>query len=456
MKQPLLLITFCCFSLLANAAPRISNVKGSTENNATLVINGQGFGSHASINNVWFLGGKNGWIENSAVGTDPVTAPGTIRIYGSQGKLDRVTDKDKWSGSKSINLEVNPSNPSSNGAWASTWAYHYQPGFRKIFVSFWYKFQMVRFPSPGKSDPQHKFIGITRSGYDQCPQGADPLRSTNLWYWGYNINESMNFTHTPHIENFAWVGCPVPAGLDGPFTWYAFDYVFYNVRGIGYSYPPHGAAGMKSLAPYRETMRGAIDTTGLAARYNFDFGRWNRIDVTYDLGTRGNFDGRLKIRVLKPDGPYAGQQTGIDAEKILFYSDKPSATLPGGCSRCKPDLRDAFVWYNLFDRTSGGGGDQIVNNFIDDPYAQVETEARVEIGNNPDYEKATKLELQKPLSWSDTAVSVTLNYGGSFKGGDSAYLYVIDANGTASPGIPLTLGHADTLPPAAPGNLRKS
>lgn len=67
-----------------------------------------------------------------------------------------------------------------------------------------------------------------------------------------------------------------------------------------------------------------------------------------------------------------------------------------------------------------------------------DTWARVELGNNSVYDNCTHREMQIPTSWSSTAIGVTFKPG-SFSGGASAWLFVIDSNGNKTAGFPVTL-----------------
>ena len=67
------------------------------------------------------------------------------------------------------------------------------------------------------------------------------------------------------------------------------------------------------------------------------------------------------------------------------------------------------------------------------------TLARVIIGNDPSYSKSTVKEVQIPQSWSNESISFTVNQG-TFSAGDQAYLFVIDSEGQASAGHPITIG----------------
>jgi hypothetical protein len=108
-------------------------------------------------------------------------------------------------------------------------------------------------------------------------------------------------------------------------------------------------------------------------------------------------------------------------------------------------------WGNI---SSGTGTKEAV--YFDDIYIQTGTQARVEIGDSATWAGCKHREIQKPSAWSDTAITITLNKG-SFKDGDCAFLYVVDANGNVnSNGYKLSGGAActgGTSSPSAPTGL---
>ena len=83
------------------------------------------------------------------------------------------------------------------------------------------------------------------------------------------------------------------------------------------------------------------------------------------------------------------------------------------------------------------------NYVIDDVYLAVgpNSAARVEIGNNEVYSSCTKMAIGTPTSWSSTQIGFTVREG-SFRGGDGAYVFVVDANNTPSSGYPVAFGEA--------------
>jgi len=80
----------------------------------------------------------------------------------------------------------------------------------------------------------------------------------------------------------------------------------------------------------------------------------------------------------------------------------------------------------------------------DDVYI-ADTRARVEIGDNPDWDSCTHREIQIPTAWSDSSITFEVNQG-SFLDGEQVYLFVVDANGEASAGYPVTIGQVKEGP----------
>lgn len=93
------------------------------------------------------------------------------------------------------------------------------------------------------------------------------------------------------------------------------------------------------------------------------------------------------------------------------------------------------------------------NYIIDDVYVAVgpNSAARIEIGNKPLYTECTKMAVSTPVSWSANKISFTLREG-TFKIGEPAFLFVVDANNTPSEGYPIEFGVKYPLP-LPPNNL---
>ena len=73
---------------------------------------------------------------------------------------------------------------------------------------------------------------------------------------------------------------------------------------------------------------------------------------------------------------------------------------------------------------------------FDDVYID-NTPARVEIGDNENWNACTHREIQIPTAWAEGEITVTVNQG-SFGHGD-AYVFVVDNNGVPSPGHKITI-----------------
>jgi hypothetical protein len=83
--------------------------------------------------------------------------------------------------------------------------------------------------------------------------------------------------------------------------------------------------------------------------------------------------------------------------------------------------------------------------FYDDVYVATGNgaRARVEIGEAATYSSCKKLAILPTTAWSSTQVKATLHSVGQFKANDKVYLFVVDADGSTSPGYgPLTVGQS--------------
>lgn len=88
-------------------------------------------------------------------------------------------------------------------------------------------------------------------------------------------------------------------------------------------------------------------------------------------------------------------------------------------------------------------GEKIVNGgtasmlYYDDIYID-NSWARIEIGDNPEYDKSTLREIQVLDSWSDNSISFRVHQG-LLKNNDQAYVFVVDENGKVSNGFPIVI-----------------
>ena len=93
-----------------------------------------------------------------------------------------------------------------------------------------------------------------------------------------------------------------------------------------------------------------------------------------------------------------------------------------------------------------------MKSFWDELYVDT-TPARVEIGDAPTWNACTHREIQVPFAWDNTGISFVVNRG-TFPPNSSAYLYIVDGNGSDSVvGYPINIGEGDedAGPPGVPG-----
>ena len=92
-----------------------------------------------------------------------------------------------------------------------------------------------------------------------------------------------------------------------------------------------------------------------------------------------------------------------------------------------------FQFQNYWGNISGGDGTK-EKIYIDDVYLQMGCgQARIEIGDNKDWNLCKHREIQFPTKWSNNLIAFNVNRG-SFNVGDTAYLFVVDVNGVSSEG----------------------
>jgi hypothetical protein len=162
--------------------------------------------------------------------------------------------------------------------------------------------------------------------------------------------------------------------------------------------------------------------------YPLQLGKWYRVEYLLDLGTPGVANGGYWYWT-------EGQLRESITNQILRSTN---------CT-----ISNVYI-SNYFATDTNSA---TALEWIDDVYFDI-TPARVEICSGPTWATRSHCEIQIPSAWSDTSTTVTANQG-SFNNGDTAYLYVADADGNANAnGYLVTLGGTpDTTPPAAPQGL---
>ena len=172
------------------------------------------------------------------------------------------------------------------------------------------------------------------------------------------------------------------------------------------------------------TSLGSLDDTGTPARYDGKWynsllskGTWMRVTVAMKNTTSGAYVWQQEIN--------GSSNSVVDSvtNVVTAHSNDP---------------------WNVLVIPGFGRSDNNSVLYIDDVYVATGAgaRARVEMGNASTYSASTKLAFITPTSWNSNQIKATVKQGG-FKGGETVYLFVVDASGNASPSYgPLTLGQS--------------
>ncbi|MCP4747058.1 MAG: hypothetical protein GY874_13110 [Desulfobacteraceae bacterium] len=149
-----------------------------------------------------------------------------------------------------------------------------------------------------------------------------------------------------------------------------------------------------------------IKDWSISTRALQDDGQWHRLESWLDIGTPNGGDGFRDIYMdLQKIGEISG--TFIDSD----------------CSITK--LRVG----HYFD-TDRGSPRPWAKRYWDEIYVDT-SRARVEIGNNANWNSCTHREIQIPTAWSSNSISIKVNQG-IFETGEKAYIFVVNDNGEVS------------------------
>jgi len=99
-----------------------------------------------------------------------------------------------------------------------------------------------------------------------------------------------------------------------------------------------------------------------------------------------------------------------------------------------------FPGWTKYEDSMSGPYDTDCRGYYDDIYLATGdyARARVEIGDSSSYANCTKLDIFTPTSWSATSITATARIT-QFGTGDTAYLFVVDADGNVSDGYEVTV-----------------
>lgn len=154
--------------------------------------------------------------------------------------------------------------------------------------------------------------------------------------------------------------------------------------------------------------------------YPAEDGRWYRIDFELHTSSVAKDDGFYKVSLHDPTSSVPIRSNSLTG---MTFEDSES-------------YYRWLIWQNYM---GNGIGNRTV--WMDDLFVQVGDVARVELADAPVWNESTFREIQPPITWSDTQVAIELNTG-AFKRGETAYLFVVDSNGTPSAGYPITIGQS--------------
>ena len=167
-------------------------------------------------------------------------------------------------------------------------------------------------------------------------------------------------------------------------------------------------------------------------------GEWIRVEIYGKSSDVGIDNGSLYYAITRP-----GETTHI----IRNYSENIITKYTDDVPAWK-----VFIFQNYWGNVSAGPGTNEAI-YIDDPYIQLGSRARVEIGDEPVWANCTHREIQPALTWSDTGITGTFNRG-SFNNGDTVYFFVIDEDGIPSDGYPVTIG-GETPPVTGMSSIKR-
>ncbi len=150
-------------------------------------------------------------------------------------------------------------------------------------------------------------------------------------------------------------------------------------------------------------------------------GTWHRVELYAKLSS-----------VDQCDGAWEGW---IDQRPIAYQDRSMLAKSSYSTNRFR------FVALPIYCAHDEGGDYDV---FYDDVYVD-SSRARVELGDTPDWYQCTKREIQRVTDWHTSSVAFTVRPG-QFREADLVYVFVVDASGNASEGVPIVL--APSVPPS--------
>jgi len=260
-----------------------------------------------------------------------------------------------------------------------------------------------------------KFFG-TNTTYDNCYQGTSYLTLNkpdgfDQVYWSMWLLSETNGQNTKvrnvKIANWNYNDTNYPQGR----------WDFYPAQGSGSGHVYALSCGSENSNEWGVG----------ASAFSYGAETWNRFEGSLVVGNPGVANGRYEV--------YKNANLLQTTGNVMIRN---SASCP------KPDTF-FFTHYHDDIDTSYSPPAPEQNLYHGEIYFDI-TRARVELCNSSTWSARAHCEIQIPhTTWNNGQIQITVNPG-SFTSGQTAYLFVIDANGNASNGYPVTIGSGGTTP----------
>lgn len=170
-------------------------------------------------------------------------------------------------------------------------------------------------------------------------------------------------------------------------------------------------------APYFAYNNGE-GNTGPLGYIGVPYNDWGRIDMYKSLSTPGVANGDAFCRNVSNGRAVVRQDVVTRADGYDFRLDTVLLGLM---------MANAQGTYSLW---------------MDDVYID-NTLARVEIGDNEQFDLCRHREMQIPVTWDAAGATIEIEFNaGTFATDDNAWLFVVDADGNASQGYPIVIGQS--------------
>ncbi|WP_321371092.1 Calx-beta domain-containing protein [uncultured Desulfuromusa sp.] len=257
-----------------------------------------------------------------------------------------------------------------------------------------------------------------------------------------SVSGTQSFTTDYSVHYSNWIQADLPANTRNVFiSWWLY-------LPAGDNYPGEGGSGINWKQMWLQGSDTGDDDLVLPTRHSSWQINGNEGDPGYSNYTTVNFvKGEWKRLWVWLKG--STSSTSNDGE-VKFWELLNTGVVQRENDTAANNLKASGVWERVRPNGFGNQASNCITSF-DDIYiaAGPNAQARVEIGNASTYADSTRLTILTPTFWSDTSITATVNTG-SFSTGDTAYLFVIDSNGTVSPGHPVVIGETQegfTSPP---------